>query len=149
MCVDRDRPAIDERRRGARPRPRPDKLAYVIHTRGPPGKPKGVQVSHRAVINFLAAMRNPGLERRRRLLAVTTLSFDIAGLRALAAAERRRAVGIAPREATMDGVRLPMACSPGDGHAGDADDMAAAHRCRWQGSDASRSLCSGEALAAR
>ncbi len=56
-------------------------LAYVIYTSGSTGKPKGVQVPHAGVVNFLASMRQqPGITRQDTLLAVTTLSFDIAGL---------------------------------------------------------------------
>lgn len=59
----------------------PDDLAYVIYTSGSTGKPKGVQVHHGAVTNFLCSMgREPGLSADDVLLAVTTLSFDIAVL---------------------------------------------------------------------
>ncbi len=59
----------------------PDSLAYVIYTSGSTGKPKGVQIPHSAVVNFLSSMRKkPGLTSEDTLLAVTTLSFDIAGL---------------------------------------------------------------------
>ena len=62
-------------------RARADGLAYVIFTSGSTGKPKGVQVRHDAVANFLNAMRSePGFESHNRLLAVTTLAFDIAVL---------------------------------------------------------------------
>jgi amino acid adenylation domain-containing protein len=55
--------------------------AYVIYTSGSTGRPKGVVVPHRAHVNFLESMRRePGLGPEDRLLAVTTLSFDIAGL---------------------------------------------------------------------
>ncbi len=64
-----------------RPGTQPDDLAYVIFTSGSTGKPKGVMVHHRAVVNFLESMaREPGLAAGERLLAITTLSFDIATL---------------------------------------------------------------------
>jgi amino acid adenylation domain-containing protein len=53
--------------------------AYVIFTSGSTGRPKGVTVEHRAVTNLLASFRRTlGLGRDDRLVAVTTLSFDIA-----------------------------------------------------------------------
>jgi amino acid adenylation domain-containing protein/non-ribosomal peptide synthase protein (TIGR01720 family) len=56
-------------------------LAYVIYTSGSTGTPKGVEITHRAVVNFLHSMRKrPGLTDSDVLLAVTSLSFDIAGL---------------------------------------------------------------------
>ena len=64
-----------------RPWAGPDDLAYVLYTSGSTGKPKGVEIPHRALTNFLWAMRNrPGCNEDDVLLAVTTLSFDIAGL---------------------------------------------------------------------
>jgi amino acid adenylation domain-containing protein len=54
---------------------------YVIYTSGSTGKPKGVQISHLALANFLRSMsKAPGLTQEDKLLAVTTLSFDIATL---------------------------------------------------------------------
>ncbi|MCK9538942.1 amino acid adenylation domain-containing protein [Dokdonella sp.] len=58
-----------------------DAIAYVIYTSGSTGKPKGVCVPQAAVVNFLLAMQSaPGIQPDDRLLAVTTLSFDIAVL---------------------------------------------------------------------
>lgn len=57
----------------------PESLAYVIYTSGSTGKPKGVEVPHRTVVNLLTSMKErPGLSEADRLLAVTSLSFDIA-----------------------------------------------------------------------
>jgi len=62
-------------------KPVADNLAYVIYTSGSTGRPKGVQVSHRSLANFLCSMRRePGLGEQDILLAVTTISFDIAAL---------------------------------------------------------------------
>jgi len=61
--------------------PDPENLAYIIYTSGSTGKPKGVPIRHRSVSNFLSSMRErPGMNRDDVLLALTTISFDIAGL---------------------------------------------------------------------
>lgn len=58
-----------------------DDLAYVLFTSGSTGKPKGVQIKHHNLVNFLLSMqKEPGLNADDNLLAVTTISFDIAGL---------------------------------------------------------------------
>ncbi|MBK1882111.1 amino acid adenylation domain-containing protein [Luteolibacter pohnpeiensis] len=55
--------------------------AYLIYTSGSTGLPKGVRISHAACINLLQSMsRLPGFTKNDRLVAVTTLSFDIAFL---------------------------------------------------------------------
>ncbi|RSM36171.1 non-ribosomal peptide synthetase [Amycolatopsis balhimycina DSM 5908] len=56
----------------------PGHPAYVIYTSGSTGRPKGVVVPHGAMANFVAAMgeRFP-MDAADRLLAVTTVSFDI------------------------------------------------------------------------
>jgi len=54
---------------------------YVIYTSGSTGKPKGVQVAHDSVVNLLVDMqRRLRVSGKDNLLAVTTISFDIAGL---------------------------------------------------------------------
>ncbi len=58
-----------------------DAPAYVIYTSGSTGKPKGVRVLHRNLGSFLVAMqRSPGMQASEAIAAITTLSFDIAGL---------------------------------------------------------------------
>lgn len=63
----------------------PAQPAYVIYTSGSTGQPKGVEIPHGSVVNFLISMlREPGLGADDVLLAVTTVSFDIAVLELLA-----------------------------------------------------------------
>lgn len=63
---------------------KPDHLAYTIYTSGSTGNPKGVQINHRSVVNLLLAMeQEPGLKMSDRILAITTISFDIAVLELL------------------------------------------------------------------
>ncbi|MBL4688469.1 MAG: amino acid adenylation domain-containing protein, partial [Nannocystaceae bacterium] len=85
----------------------PENLAYVIFTSGSTGRPKGVMVPHRALTNFLQAMaREPGCGPNERLLAVTTVSFDIAALELLLPLTVGAAVDLATSELTVDAHRL-------------------------------------------
>ena len=87
---------------------KPDNLAYVIYTSGSTGKPKGVQLEHRGVVNFLCSMqREPGMTANDVLVAVTTLSFDIAGLELYLPLLTGGKLVVAIARATMDG-RLLM-----------------------------------------
>ncbi|MFO0758967.1 MAG: amino acid adenylation domain-containing protein [Byssovorax sp.] len=91
----------------ALPRVDPADPAYVIYTSGSTGRPKGVVVPHRALSNFLAHMaRDPGLSPADRLLAVTTLSFDIAGLELLLPLSAGATIELAPRAVAADGALL-------------------------------------------
>ncbi len=52
--------------------------AYIMFTSGSTGKPKGVEVRHRALLNFLMALQEYiQITPRSKMLALTTISFDI------------------------------------------------------------------------
>ena len=88
-------------------RSQPEATAYVIYTSGSTGKPKGVAVPHRAAANLLLSMaRRPGIRASDRLLAVTTLSFDIALLELVTPLIAGGTVYVADRDDTGDGYRL-------------------------------------------
>ncbi|MEU2589229.1 amino acid adenylation domain-containing protein, partial [Streptomyces avermitilis] len=74
--------------------------AYVLYTSGSTGRPKGVVVPHAALLNFLEAMRREvPLRSEERLLAVTTVAFDIAALELYHPLLSGAAVVLAPKEA--------------------------------------------------
>jgi len=91
-----------------------DDLAYVIYTSGSTGLPKGVQVTHRGLTNFLCSMaREPGFGADDKLLAITTTCFDIAALELFLPLVAGGTVEIAPAGTVGDGdaLRLHLARS--------------------------------------
>lgn len=59
----------------------PNSLAYVIYTSGSTGKPKGVMIKHNNLHNFVIGMKKLiNFSRRKTLVSVTTICFDIFGL---------------------------------------------------------------------
>lgn len=85
----------------------PENLAYVIYTSGSTGVPKGVQICHRSLVNLMTSMRTrPGLTEKDSLLAVTTISFDIAALELYLPLIVGASCVLASREDSSDGRRL-------------------------------------------
>jgi len=81
--------------------------AYLLFTSGSTGRPKGVEISHRGLANFLFSMRRePGLTSSDTVLAVTTLSFDIAALELFLPLVIGGKVVIATRDTAADANRL-------------------------------------------
>ncbi len=126
-----------------------DQLAYIIHTSGSTGRPKGVQVSHRGLVNFLSSMQQqPGLSASDTLLAVTTLSFDIAGLELFLPLTVGAQVILVSREEASDGAALAayldecnvtvMQATPATWHL--------LLEAGWSGGKLRKILCGGEAL---
>jgi amino acid adenylation domain-containing protein len=93
------------------PRPgSPEDLAYVLYTSGSTGRPKGVEITHRAVVNLLCGMREviePTADDV--LLAITTLSFDIAGLEIFLPLTVGARTVVATRHEAADGMLLAAA----------------------------------------
>lgn len=137
------------------PAPRPfvdvpaDSPAYVIYTSGTTGTPKGVAVPHRALANFLTSMAaEPGLSPDDRLLAITTISFDIAVLELYLPLTLGARVVLATERDALDGHRLAGLMDDEDVSVLQATPatwkllLAAG----WEGRKGLRALCGGEPL---
>ncbi len=122
---------------------------YVIYTSGSTGKPKGVQVGHASVANFLNSMSKiPGITSKDKLLAVTTLSFDIAVLELFLPLTVGATVYLASGLEVLDGAALKgiletknisfMQATPSTWRLLLAS--------RWSGSKNLKILCGGEAF---
>jgi amino acid adenylation domain-containing protein len=82
-------------------------LAYMIYTSGSTGRPKGVPISQANLTNFLLSMqRTPGITDHDVLLAVTTISFDIAGLELFLPLMSGARIVLASREDAVDASKL-------------------------------------------
>ncbi|WP_219665566.1 non-ribosomal peptide synthetase [Streptomyces bambusae] len=90
--------------------------AYAIYTSGSTGRPKGVVVPRAALDNFLADMaeRVP-MDGTDRLVAVTTVSFDIAALELYLPLLAGAAVVVAGKDEVLDPEALAALIT---GHAG-------------------------------
>lgn len=85
----------------------PDNLMYTIYTSGSTGQPKGVQITHSSVVNFLTSMQQHlHLTTEDSLLSVTTLSFDIAVLEIFLPLITGAKLILVSREIAKDGTQL-------------------------------------------
>ena len=128
---------------------RPQHLAYVIYTSGSTGRPKGVMIEHAAVVNFLRSMRKrPGIDPADRLLAVTTVAFDIAALEIYLPLVSGATVVLAGARAAADADLLARLLEDHDitvMQATPATWKLLLH-AGWTGRKTLKALCGGEAL---
>ena len=147
ICLDTDWETISEENPVSNASP--ENLAYVIYTSGSTGKPKGVQISHRAVVNFLKSMQELlGLTNSDILLAITTISFDIAALKLYVPLIAGAKVVLVSREVAQDGRQLSsqIAASSATVMQATPATWRMTIAAGWQGSPKLKILCGGEAL---
>jgi amino acid adenylation domain-containing protein len=124
-------------------------LAYIIYTSGSTGGPKGVEIPHRALANFLWSMhRQPGLGPDDVQAAVTSISFDVSCIDLWLPLVSGAQIVLATREECNDG-RLLRVLLEGCG----ATALQATPTtwrllldAGWQGREGFRIQCGGEAL---
>ncbi|MDQ2869302.1 MAG: amino acid adenylation domain-containing protein [Acidobacteriota bacterium] len=128
---------------------RAENLAYVIYTSGSTGTPKGVAVEHRSVVNLLLSMRD-GLSPQEGdvMLAITTLSFDIAGLEVYLPLVTGACVAVAARETVLDGrvLRDQLVQCGATMMQGTPTSWRLLLDAGWQGEGLRVVLCGGEAI---
>ncbi|HEY4281440.1 MAG TPA: amino acid adenylation domain-containing protein, partial [Chthoniobacterales bacterium] len=150
VSLDSDWEQVAETNGDHRPSPGGSKnLAYVLYTSGSTGKPKGVEITHSSLVNFLWSMqREPGFHAGNTLLAVTTLSFDIAGLELFLPLVSGGTVAVASREDAYDPERLMerMQESQCDVMQATPTTWRALVDAGWSGSRNLKVLCGGESL---
>jgi amino acid adenylation domain-containing protein len=126
---------------------RSENLAYTIYTSGSTGKPKGVQITHNAVVNFLTSMQQePGLSQQDVLLAITTISFDIAALELYLPLIVSAKIVLVSREVASDGVQLSNMLASATVMQATPATWQLLLDSGWQGNKQLKMLCGGEAM---
>ncbi|WP_249791570.1 amino acid adenylation domain-containing protein, partial [Bradyrhizobium sp. SRL28] len=126
-------------------------LAYVIYTSGSTGTPKGVMVEHANVLNFIYALSDIlRITEQDVFLAITSISFDIAGLELFLPSCTGATIVLASRKDVTDATALHylidqrkisiMQATPAT--------WRLLLDAGWQGTPGLNVLCGGEALPA-
>lgn len=127
----------------------PGDVAYVIYTSGSTGRPNGVAVSHGALANLLGAMRHrPGLRENDIVAAVTTISFDIAGLELYLPLTVGARIELVPHDVAADGIALGRLLSESQATILQATPTTwrLLIEAGWRASRGFRAFCGGESM---
>jgi amino acid adenylation domain-containing protein len=98
----------------------PDDLACVIYTSGSTGAPKGVEIEHRSLVNYVRwVTREAGIDASTKMPLIASISFDMAGcaiflplLNGGTVLPVREVNAVTLREVLEDGGATAMAITP-------------------------------------
>jgi amino acid adenylation domain-containing protein len=150
VCLDRDRQVIGQQSSANPPSNIPSSnSAYIIYTSGSTGTPKGVEISHQSIVNCLQSVgQRIGFDSRDVLLAVTTISFDIAVLELFLPLLVGGKVAVASREEATDGSALARCLTESAATALQATPSTwrLLLNAGWHGAPGFKILCGGEPM---
>jgi amino acid adenylation domain-containing protein len=150
ICLDTDWEVISESNQGnPDSEVKPNNLSYVIFTSGSTGNPKGVQICHQSLVNFIKSMKGqPGLKSSDRLLAITTICFDIHTLEIYLPLTVGATIILARREVAIDGLKLADKIAKSEVSVMQATPATwqMLLTANWSGSLDLKAICGGEAL---
>ncbi len=124
-------------------------LAYMMYTSGSTGRPKGVKVHHEAMVNIILSMsKTPGFLKTDRLLAVTTLSFDLSVVELFLPVSVGGLAVIAKSDEVADGQKLSNLLETHDISVMQATPITwtLLLASGWKGKKDLKCLCGGEAM---
>jgi len=152
VCLDEDEGPAPRNAPAAPDAPLPaDRLAYVLFTSGSTGRPKGVEIGHPSLTNLLLAMRErPGLDAGDRVLALTTIAFDIAATELFLPLVVGATVELVDAETARDARRLRarLETAPISYMQATPATWRMLIEAGWRGHRRLRILCGGEAMPA-
>ncbi|HEY3320746.1 MAG TPA: amino acid adenylation domain-containing protein [Planctomycetota bacterium] len=144
-----DKPPLDAPELDMQGCSRPEDIAYVMYTSGSTGKPKGVLISNRSAVNLLTSIAS--LIRctdRDLMLAIATISFDIATLEMFLPLTTGARVIVVPRNIYTDGKSLANLIDSSGASILQATPITwrMLVEAGWKGNDKLRVITGGEAL---
>lgn len=126
-----------------------ESAAYMIYTSGSTGNPKGVVITHGNLSNFIdSIVEDPGITSDDRMLAITTISFDIHVLELIVPLTTGATIVLGTRECASNGAALKKLIDDCNVTIIQATPTTWKVLCAagWEGNDALKILCGGEAL---
>jgi len=150
ICLDTQREVISlESPENPQSKVKPDNLSYVIFTSGSTGQPKGVEICHQSLVNFVNSIDDrPELKSSDHLLALTNICFDIHTTEIYKPLTIGATIILVSRKVAQDGLRLAAKIAQSDATVMQATPaiLQILLTANWSGKPDFKAICGGEAL---